>query len=235
MAASQSSGSGASFRFQRMFAGFEGGMSALVKTKRAEGVRFFMRQDAISGSCGLMCVGMCLIALGVIKVSAFENAPRRRYGLVSDIWSLLKDSFFTGVEVTDLHARLQQLDVPVRFTCQTGSAQKIDEFAITSLSTGDLTILAYENLSNRHKHYRHYVLGCGVSGLSCKRQNIVDSLLVIDSCGDELLTPYNGMLRRLPNGVRGKKLSPNRWYYESANHVGLEKVVLIGAIRCRLR
>lgn len=231
MGTSQLTNNGAHYRFQRMFAGFEGGMSSLVKTKRADPVRFFMRQDALSGSCGLMCVGMCLIALGVIKASAFENAPRRRYGLVSDIWSLLKDTFFTGVEVADLHARLQQLDVPVRFACQTGSAQKIDDFAIAALSAGDLTILAYENQRN---HYKHYVLGCGVSGLYSQRISTIDALLVIDSCSDELLTPYNGMLRLMPNAGHGKKQAQKCWHYESANHTGLEKVVLIGAIRCQL-
>jgi hypothetical protein len=222
------------YRFQKVFAGIQDGISLVVKTKRQEPVRFFMRQDSVSGSCGLMCVGMALIALGVLKASAFESAPRRRHGTAFSLWSLLSDSFFSGIDVSDLHARLIQLDVPVTFTCRTGEPASIGKFAVDSLSRGELTILAYENERN---HFKHYVLGTGVAGVTENRKSTVDSLLVIDSGGDEpILTAYNGVMHLSPCHTRAKqkKKLNSRWLYETAGYASAEKVFLIGAIRCRL-
>lgn len=221
-------------RFQRVFAGFHDGISLVVQTKRQEPVRFFMRQDSVSGSCGLMCVGMVLIALGVLKASAFESAPRRRHGTAFSLWSLLSDSFFSGIDVSDLHARLLQLDVPVTFTCRTGEPDSIGKFAVEALSRGELTILAYENERN---HFKHYVLGTGVAGITENRQSTVDSLLVIDSGGDEpILTAFNGVMHMIPNRKKSKYKEEfnTRWLYETAGYSCAEKVFLIGAIRCRL-
>ena len=100
--------------------------------------------------------------------------------------------------------------------------------------SGELTILAYENERN---HFKHYVLGTGVAGVTENRKSTVDSLLVIDSGGDEpILTAYNGVMHLSPCHTRAKqkKKLNSRWLYETAGYASAEKVFLIGAIRCRL-
>jgi hypothetical protein len=238
----QTQGNMHSYRFTRTFADLVQGPCLYAATARQAPVRVFMRQaTALASDCGLLCVGMALSILGVIKASAFEVAPRRRYGLASDIWRALgPDFYFNGVAVTELAERLQTLDVPVRWTACVGKPQAVDDFTVDALLHGDLVILAYENISN---HWKHYVLAVGVSGITnsgTRRTSeasvhcAVDSIYVVDPSGNEpVMATHNGLLRRTLSSrhIDQKPLKRNQWRYETAYEAGFENVVLIGAIR----
>jgi hypothetical protein len=232
----------ATYRFTRTFAGLVPGQCLYAATARQQPVRVFMRQaTALAADCGLLCVGMALSILGVIKASAFEVAPRRRYGLASEIWRALgPDFYFNGAAVTELHERLQTLDIPIRWTACVDKPRAVDEFTMNALLHGDLVIVAYENISN---HWKHYVLAVGVSGVAnggsqrsikSNMRCAVDAIHVVDPSGNEpVMTTHNGLLRRMASSrhIDQKPLKQHQWRYETAYEAGFENVALIGAIR----
>ncbi len=227
------------FRWSRVHPALVPGQAMYAATsQRAEAVRcFFRRQDDLSGSCGILCVGTALSILGVVKASAFENAPRRRHGHVAEIWRVLGDTYFTGITVSDLHQRFSTLDLPITLACEIGKPADVNVAVIRWLSSGGLAIIAYENVRN---HYKHHVLAVGVGGTQHGKTQSVDSILTIDSGAPEpMLAAYNGLMQRgaaLPYQRDAKhRLKAHQWQYQTAHCDGVEVIQLIGAIRIRIQ
>jgi hypothetical protein len=227
------------FRWSRVHPALHAGQVLCATTSQREApVRvFFRQQDDLSGSCGILCVGTALSILGVVKASAFENAPRRKHGLVADIWKKLGDTYFTGITVTDLYERLGSLDLPITLACEIGKPADVNTAVIRWLSSGSLAITAYENVRN---HYKHHVLAVGVGGTQHGKTQAVDSIYTIDSGAPEpMLNPYNGVMQRgaaLPYQRDTKhRLKAHQWQYQTALCDGVETVQLIGAIRIRIQ
>jgi hypothetical protein len=223
------------FRWSRAHSALQTGQVLCATTSQRDApVRvFFKKQDDLSGSCGILAVGTALSILGVIKASAFENAPRRRHGLVAEIWQTLGDTYFTGVTVVDLYERLGSLDLPVKLACAVGKPAHVNAAVIRWLSAGGLAMIAYENTRN---HYKHYVLGIGVGGVQHVKAQTVDSILTIDSGAPEpMLSVHNGVMQRgtaLPYQRDAKhRHKAHQWQYQTAHCDGVEIVELIGAIR----
>jgi hypothetical protein len=232
----QRASTGQHYRWSRVHGALHVGQVLCAATsQRQVPVRvFFRRQDDLSGSCGILAVGTALSILGVIKASAFENAPRRRHGLVSEIWKSLGDTYFTGITVADLYERLCALDqLPIKLACALGKPAEVDAAVIRWLNAGGLAIIAYENTRN---HYKHYVLGVGLGGVQHVKAQTVDSILTIDSGAREpMLSAQNGVMQRasaLPYQRDAKhRLKAHQWQYQTAYCDGVEIVELIGAIR----
>ncbi len=226
------------FRWSRVHGALHVGQVLCATTSQRDApVRvFFKKQDDLSGSCGILAVGTALSILGVVKASAFENAPRRKYGVVSEIWQTLGDTYFTGITVVDLYERLGSLDLPVKLACALGKPAEVNAAVIRWLSAGGLAIIAYENTRN---HFKHFVIGVGVGGVQAGRTQTVDSILTIDSGAPEpMLSAYNGVMQRgtsLPyqrdTTHRQQQLKAHQWQYQTAHCDGVEIVELIGAIR----
>ncbi len=223
------------FRWSRVHPALVSGQALYaVTSQRTAAVRCFFRgQDDLSGSCGILAVGTALSILGVVKASAFENAPRRRHGHVAEIWRVLGDSYFAGITVADLHQRLCALELPIKLDCALGKSSEIDSAVIRWLSSGSLAITAYENVRN---HYKHHVLACGLGGIQNGKTQTVDSIYTIDSGAPEpMLAAYNGVMQRgaaLPYQRDSKhRLKAHQWQYQTAHCDGVETIQLIGAIR----
>jgi hypothetical protein len=223
------------FRWSRVHPALQAEQGLYANTShRAAPVRvFFRRQDDLSGSCGILAVGTALSILGVVKASAFENAPRRRHGYVAEIWRALGDTYFTGIAVADLHQRLSALDLPITLACEIGRPADVNSAVIRWLSSGGLAITAYENVRS---HYKHHVLTVGIGGIQQGKTQTVDSIYTIDSGAPEpMLAAYNGVMQRgarLPYQCDAKhRLKAHQWQYQTAHCNGVEIVELIGAIR----
>jgi hypothetical protein len=223
------------YRWSRVHGALHVGQVLCASTSQRDApVRmFFRRQDDLSGSCGILAVGTALSVLGVIKASAFENAPRRRHGLVSEIWKSLGDTYFTGITVADLYERLCVLDLPVKLACALGTPTDVNAAVIRWLNAGGLAIIAYENTRS---HYKHYVLGIGLSGVQHGKVQTIDSILTIDSGASEpMLSAYNGVMQRGTALAYQRdtkhQLKAHQWQYQTAHCDGVEIVELIGAIR----
>jgi hypothetical protein len=224
------------YRWSRVYPALHvGQVLCAATTQREAPVRmFFRRQDDLSGSCGILAVGTALSILGVIKASAFENAPRRRHGLVSEIWTSIGDTYFTGITVADLYERLCVLDqLPIRLACALGKPADVNAAVIRWLNEGGLAVFAYENSRN---HFKHFVVGVGISGVQTGRVQTVDSILTVDSGAPEpMLSAHNGVMQRgtaLPYQRDAKhRLKAHQWQYQTAHCDGVEIVELIGAIR----
>ncbi|TAF98710.1 MAG: hypothetical protein EAZ43_17055 [Betaproteobacteria bacterium] len=231
----QRTSSAQQYRWSRVHPALQAGQALYATTaQRKAAVRvYFRRQDDLAASCGILAVGTALSILGVIKASAFENAPRRRHGLVAEIWRTLGDTYFTGITVTDLYERLGSLDLPIKLASALGKPAEVNAAVIGWLSAGGLAIIAYENTRN---HYKHYVLGIGLGGVQTGRVQTVDSILTVDSGAPEpMLSVHNGVMQRgtaLPYQRDAKhRLKAHQWQYQTAHCDGVEIVDLIGAIR----
>ncbi|TAG46822.1 MAG: hypothetical protein EAZ30_11525 [Betaproteobacteria bacterium] len=227
------------FRWSRIHGALHLGQVLCATTSQRDApVRvFFKKQDDLSGSCGILAVGTALSILGVVKASAFENAPRRKHGSVSEIWSTLGDTYFSGIAVTDLYERLGSLELPIKLACALGKPAEVNAAVIHWLSAGGISIIAYENTRN---HYKHYVLGIGLGGVQHGKVQTVDSILTIDSGAPEpMLSAYNGVMQRgaaLPYQCDAKhRLKAHQWQYQTAHCDGVETVQLIGAIHIRIQ
>jgi hypothetical protein len=239
MGTSKSKTDCAAYRFSRYFGGLQAGPTLTVQTQRQVPVAIHHFQGSIDSGCGLYCLCMVLSAYGLGKPSALANMTHRRFGLASEIWSVMGPYFLTGVTAPELKTAVDFLELPLKLTLRhtndksggvpTSTCADVSAFAIDCLFKGKLTMLAYASLKNQHQHW---VLGVGVEGLGVPSKQTVDSLLVLDPA--DCLQPYavaNGWLRR---AIGAKQRQAGHWMYEGPGFSS-EPVRLISAVCIELR
>ena len=208
-----------------------GGYTVQAITARKQLVAVHFRQGDLDGACGVSCVSMVLAILGLVKASALEAMPHRKFGTASDVWRAFNHTFFAGINAPELCEAVRSLALPLRLTMRhTDDRKNVDahnavaHFALTSLKAGALVMLAYRCLRDRHQHW---LLATGVGGLEFGRRVVHDTIYVLDPSSDPLpLAVYNSTLRR----VERKGTAHPAWNLECGGGYFVP-VTLVSAIR----
>lgn len=219
-------------RVARFHPALVGGTTVRAKTdQRAEPVAVHFRQGDVDSACGLCCVSMALAALGLVKASALESMSRRKFGVASAVWRAFQPTYFTGINAPELCDAVRSLALLLRLTMRhaanrndVGAHRAVSEFALSSLSSGALVMLAYRSLANGHQHW---LLATGCGGLEVGRRVANDTIYVLDPSNDTLpLAVFNSVLTR----TERKGTAHPTWNLEcGAGYV--VPVTLISAIR----
>jgi hypothetical protein len=227
-----------SYRWQRVHPALRIGHFLTVKNKRAEPMKVFFQQSELDGACGIHCVSMVLVILGLAKSYALTEMSRRKYGVPADVWREFGDVYFCGIEVEEFVERIRRLGLPIDVAYRTREYASLDQFAIDNLMRGELVALAFKSVNNRRTN--HWALGVGCEGVQFGRESNTDTLLVLDpSATEPEFKAFNARLRlsetksqsRISRASRNSK--PINWQYDSTDWQP-EPVQLLGAVRLRI-
>jgi hypothetical protein len=226
-----------SYRWQRVHPALRIGHFLSVKNKREEPMKVFFQQSELDGACGIHCVSMVLVILGLAKSYALTEMSRRKYGVPADVWREFSDVYFCGVEVEEFVERIRRLKLPIDVAYRTKGYASLDQFAIDNLMRGELVALAFKSVNNRRTN--HWALAVGCEGYQTGRESHTDTLLMLDpSATEPEFRAFNARLRlpdsrvQISNPKAGKSLKAINWQYDSTDWQP-EPVRLIGAVRLR--
>jgi hypothetical protein len=226
------------YRWQRVHPALHVGHVLTVKSKRQEPMKVFFQQSELDGACGIHCVSMALVILGLAKSYALTEMSRRKYGVPADVWREFSDVYFCGIEVEEFVERIRRLGLPIDVAFRTSSDASLDQFAVDNLMRGELVALAFKSVNNRRTN--HWALGVGCEGDQIGRESHTDTLLMLDpSAPEHSFRAFSARLRLPESRVRiskpkaGKSTKPINWQYDSTDWQP-EPVRLIGAVRFRL-
>lgn len=171
------------YRVQRYHGSLRLGEVLTVEGRRKDPVELHLRQSELDAACGIHCVAMCLIALGLVKRSAILAMGQRSHGLAAHMYRLFEGSWRNGIYPEQVVDALQALGLPITVRAVHGFDNGVDRFAADRLERAELTLLAYESVRDRH---RHYLLAVGCGGLKRGQTLTIDSLLVLDPSADAI-------------------------------------------------
>lgn len=232
--AKSASGSGVSYRWQRIHHALIVGHVLTVKATRADYMHCHFSQADGDGACSIYCLCSVLVILNLAKAAALTYMAQRKYGVPADVWREFHDTYFHGCMADDLVARVNRLGLPLKLTARYKDDADLDHFAVRSLSRGDLVMLSFRSVHTRKTH--HWALGIGVVGMHSGRDTTVDTVLLLDPSGDEPeFRAFNARLRvQMPSVasqlLRTSPAKPVHWIYESPEWPA-EVVRLTGAVR----
>jgi hypothetical protein len=225
------------YRWQRVHPALQVCHVLTVKSKRQEPMKVFFQQSELDGACGIHCLCMALVILGLAKSYALTEMSRRKNGVPADVWREFHERYFCGIEVEEFVERIRRLGLPIDVAFRTRSDASLDQFAVDNLMRGELVALAFKSVNNRRTN--HWALGIGCEGDQIGRESRTDTLLMLDpSATEPEFRAFNARLRlpesrlRISNPNAGKLLKPINWQYDSTDWQP-EPVRLIGAVRLR--
>jgi hypothetical protein len=225
------------YRWQRVQPTLCVGHVLTVKSKRQEPMKVFFQQSELDGACGIHCLCMALVILGLAKGYALTEMSRRTHGVPAEVWREFSGLYFCGIEVEEFVERIRRLGLPIDVAFRTRSDASLDQFAVDNLMHGELVALAFKSVNNRRTN--HWALGVGSEGSQIGRQSRTDTLLMLDPsatspefrvCNASLRLPESRL--RISSPKAGKTSKPINWQYDSTDWLP-EPVRLIGAVRLR--
>ncbi|MFO1263384.1 MAG: hypothetical protein U1E84_08620 [Rhodoferax sp.] len=232
--AKSASGSGVSYRWQRVHPALIVGHVLTVKAKREEPMRVHFRQSDMDGACSVHCLASVLVILNLAKAEALTYMASRKYGVPAEVYSEFHNVYFHGCMADDLVERVNRLGLPLKVTARYKDDADLDYFAVRCLSRGDLVMLSFRSVHTRKTH--HWALGIGVEGMQSGRDTTVDTVLLLDPSGDEPeFRAFNARMRvQMPSVasqlLRTSPAKPLDWIYDSPEWPA-EVVRLTGAVR----
>ena len=218
-------------RVVRFHAALIGGTTVFAQTSRKAPVAVHFAQGDLDGACGIACMCMMLAILGLVKASALEAMAHRKFGIAADVWKALEHTFFAGVNAPELCDAVRSLALPLRLTMRHVAERDdisghcaVAEFAVSSIRSGALVMIAHRNIRNRSQHW---MLAVGLGGFEYGRRVDYDTIYVLDPSTDTVpLAVYNSILSR----AQRKGTAHPVWNLEcGAGYV--VTVTLISAIR----
>lgn len=232
------------YRFQRTHAALQSGHRVTVQLKREDPVPVLFKQGDIDSACGINVLAMVLAIFGLVKASAIEEMPRRKYGIPAEVWAAFQHTYFTGVHPDEYVQVIRSLDLPLAVALQCGDTGNIDRFAVQCLMRGELTALAFASTKNQHT--KHWALAIGIEGRVSGHDTMPDTLLLLDpSAPEPVFSTFNARLR-LPQTGRASRArtinlpkrsavaaKPIHWLYDSPEWPA-EPCRLLAAVRFRL-
>ena len=245
MATSKSRIEAVAYRWQRYHASLQTGHYLTAQSRRQEKMRLFFKQADLDSACCVHMFAAVLVLLGLAKNSALQDMPRRKYGVVAEVWQAFQPTFFCGVhahEFVDLVNN--ELKLPLNLTLRQDKDGGLDKWTVDNLLRGELVAVTFASVKNRRT--KHWALCVGCEGSMTGRVSRTDTILLLDPSGSEpSFTAANSRLcvPMIGPGSRGGKAAgelqkskgakPIDWLYEGPEWA-TEPMRLTAAVRFRL-
>lgn len=244
MSASKFKAETVAYRWQRYHASLQTGHYLTVQTKRQDPVRVFFGQGDIDGACGVHVLSAVLVLMGLAKNSALQDMPRRKYGVVADVWQAFEGTFFCGVHAHEFVELVDSLKLPLNLTLRQDKDAGLDKWTVDNLMRGELVAVTFASVKNRRT--KHWALCVGCEGSMTGRVSRTDTILLLDPSGSEpsfaaansrLCVPMIGPGSRGGKAAgelhKSRSAKPIDWLYEGPEWA-TEPMRLTAAVRFRL-
>ena len=244
MATSKSKAETVAYRWQRYHASLQTGHYLTVQNKRQERECLFFKQADISGACGVHVLAAVLVMFGLAKNSALQDMPRRKYGVVADVWAVFQHTFFCGVYAHEFVELVDSLKLPLNLTLRQDKDGGLDKWTVDNLLRGELVAVTFASVKNRRT--KHWALCVGCEGSMTGRESQTDTIILLDPSGSEpsfqvgnsrLCVPRTGPGSRGGKAAgelhKSKGAKPIDWLYEGPEWA-TEPMRLTAAVRFRL-
>lgn len=244
MAALKSKAETVAYRWQRYHASLRAGHYLTVQNKRKERECIFFKQADISGACGVHVLATVLVMFGLAKNSALQDMPRRKYGVVAEVWAAFQHTFFCGVYAHEFVELADSLKLPLNLTLREDKDAGLDKWTVDNLLRGELVAVTFASVKNRRT--KHWALCVGCQGYTSGRESRTDTILLLDPSGSELsfniansrlCVPLTGPGSRSGKAadelLKTKGAKPIDWLYEGPEWA-TEPMRLTAAVRFRL-
>jgi hypothetical protein len=244
MAASKFKAETVAYRWQRYHATLQTGHYLTVQNKRKERECLFFKQADINGGCGVHVLAAVLVMFGLAKNSALQDMPRRKYGVVADVWQAFQGTFFCGVHAHEFVELADSLKLPLNLTLRQDNDGGLDKWTVDNLLRGELVAVTFASVKNRRT--KHWALCVGCEGTTSGRDSRTDTILLLDPSGSEpsfnvansrLRVPTTGPGSRAGKAAdelrTSKGAKPIDWLYEGPEWA-TEPMRLTAAVRFRL-
>ena len=160
-----------------------------------------VRQGQLDGACGLHCIVMALIAMGLASRAQLRSLPAVESDRFDLLWRRSLDTYFTGLDGDELAALLATVGNEVAWDQYEGAHNRVLQFAIRA-EWPSLVILGWISQAREHGHW---VLVVGSEWLESDHDEEIIALLCLDPAIETPRgTAYNARLE-LTKPRRGAK------------------------------
>ena len=137
----------------------------------------FLAQGDLDGACGFYCVGMALLALGVIKRAQFTYHHRNTKA-VKTFLEAMQRQLFEGTDVDELITLISNLPLPVKADALLLPRRHLIAVMSEALRDGHLLVAGVEGQGGR---LNHWVLIVGMEVNRRRRPSTTSAFLVLDA------------------------------------------------------
>ena len=139
--------------------------------------RVFLAQGDLDGACGFYCIGMALLAVGVIKRAQFTYHHRNTKA-VKTFLEAMQRQLFEGTDVDELINLVSTLPLPIKADALLLPRRHLIAAMSEALRDGHLLIAGVEGQGGR---LNHWVLIVGMEVNRRRRPSTTSAFLVLDA------------------------------------------------------